>query len=418
MYISLPDRRARKSPASSGVPVTRVSSVVITLGIVSMLTDISSESVASILPLYITGALGLSTIAYGFIDGIYQGVSAIVRIGGGWASDRADQPKWVAFGGYALSAVAKVWLLFASGFAAITAVIAVDRLGKGLRTAPRDALITVSSDETNLGRSFGVHRMLDTVGAALGPLLAFVILYFLPTGYHLIFLVSLACATVGVILLGLLVPGRRPRRERALAGEPVRPFRWRTLSDPRLRRLVLAAGIFAVLTVGDGFIYLVLQARSPFAAVWFPLLYVGTNVAFFVFAVPFGRLADRFGRAKMFVLGHCALLAAYACAALPIGGAAITIVCLVLLGAFYAATDGVLAALAGEFTPKDSTASGIAMAQTVVALGRLLGSTGFGVLWFAVGSQAAVTIVGVALAVAIPAVLVAMRPLVSDRLRT
>jgi len=120
----------------------------------------------------------------------------------------------------------------------------------------------------------------------------------------------------------------------------------------------------------------------------------------------------------MFVLGHCALLAAYACAALPIGGAAITIVCLVLLGAFYAATDGVLAALAGEFTPKDSTASGIAMAQTVVALGRLLGSTGFGVLWFAVGSQAAVTIVGVALAVAIPAVLVAMRPLVSDRLRT
>ena len=309
-------------------------------------------------------------------------------------------------------------LFFASGFAAITAVIAVDRLGKGLRTAPRDALITVSSDETNLGRSFGVHRMLDTVGAALGPLLAFVILYFLPTGYHLIFLVSLACATVGVILLGLLVPGRRPRRERALAGEPVLPFRWRTLTDPRLRRLVLAAGIFAVLTVGDGFIYLVLQARSPFAAVWFPLLYVGTNVAFFVFAVPFGRLADRFGRAKMFVLGHCALLAAYACAALPIGGAAITIVCLVLLGAFYAATDGVLAALAGEFTPKDSTASGIAMAQTVVALGRLLGSTGFGVLWFAVGSQAAVTIVGVALAVAIPAVLVAMRPLVSDRLRT
>jgi len=418
MYISLPDRSARKSPASAGVPVTRVSSVVITLGIVSMLTDISSESVASILPLYITGALGLSTIAYGFIDGIYQGVSAIVRIGGGWASDRADHPKWVAFFGYGVSALAKVWLLFASGFAAVATVIAIDRLGKGVRTAPRDTLITVSSDDSNLGRSFGVHRMLDTVGAALGPLLAFVILFFLPTGYHLIFLVSLAFATVGVILLGLLVPGRRPRRERAIAGEPVRPFRWRTLAEPRLRRLVLAAGIFAVLTVGDGFIYLVLQARSPFAALWFPLLYVGTNVAFFIFAVPFGRIADRIGRAKMFVLGHCGLLAAYACAALPVGGAVITIVCLVLLGAFYAATDGVLAALAGEFTPKDGTASGIATAQTVVALGRLIGSTGFGVLWFAVGSQAAVTIVGIALAVAIPAVLVTMRPLISERSRT
>jgi len=415
MYISLPDRNARRTAPRSAVPATRVSSVVVTLGIVSMLTDISSESVASILPLYITGALGLSTIAYGFIDGIYQGVSAVVRIGGGWASDRADRPKWVALFGYGVSALAKVWLLFATGFAAIASVIAIDRLGKGVRTAPRDALITVSSDDSNLGRSFGVHRMLDTVGAAVGPLLAFVILYFLPSGYHLIFIVSLACATVGVILLALLVPGRRPRRESATTGAAARPFRWRALAEPRLRRLVLAAGVFAVLTVGDGFIYLVLQARSPFAAVWFPLLYVGTNVAFFVFAVPFGRLADRVGRTRMFVLGHCGLLAAYACAALPVGGAAITIACLVLLGAFYAATDGVLAALAGEFTPRDGTASGIAVAQTVVALGRLLGSTGFGFLWFAVGSQLAMTIVGVALAVAIPTVLLALRPTMGAR---
>jgi MFS family permease len=163
--------------------------------------------------------------------------------------------------------------------------------------------------------------------------------------------------------------------------------------------------------VGDGFIYLVLQDRSPFAAQWFPLLYVGTNVAFFLFAVPLGRAADRFGRARVFVLGHLALLAAYACAALPVGGAAITIVCLVLLGAFYAATDGVLAALAGEVTPPESTASGIAAAQTVVAVGRLLGSTGFGILWFAAGREAAIIIVAVALAVAIPALLAVVGPL-------
>ena len=410
MYISLTPGGPRQL---RGAPATRVSSVVVTLGVVSMLTDVSSESVASILPLYITGALGLSTIAYGFIDGIYQGVSAIVRIGGGWVSDRADQPKWVAFFGYGVSALAKIWLLFASGFAAIATVIAVDRLGKGVRTAPRDALITASSDESNLGRSFGVHRMLDTIGAAAGPLLAFLILTFMPTGYHVVFIVSLAFATVGVLLLGLLVPARRPRHERAVDGEAVRPFRWRRLTDPRLRRLMLAAGVFAVLTVGDGFVYLVLQARSPFAAQWFPLLYVGTNIAFFAFAVPFGRLADRYGRARMFVAGHAALLAVYACAALPVGGVAVTVLCLVLLGAFYAATDGVLAALAGEFTPPDATASGIAAAQTVVALGRLAGATGFGVLWFAVGSQTAVVVVAVALAVAIPAMLLATRPLVA-----
>ena len=132
--------------------VTRVSSVVVSLGIVSMFTDISSESVSAILPLYITGVLGLSTVAYGFIDGLYQGVSAIVRIAGGWAADRGDQPKWIAFFGYGIAAIARVGLLFASGFAAITAIVAVDRIGKGIRTAPRDALISASSTPANLGR--------------------------------------------------------------------------------------------------------------------------------------------------------------------------------------------------------------------------------------------------------------------------
>nr|WP_184240694.1 MFS transporter [Conyzicola lurida] len=376
-----------------------------------MLTDISSESVASILPLYITGALGLSTIAYGFIDGLYQGVSAIVRIGGGWASDRTDHSKWVAFAGYALSAGTKIVLLVVNGFAAVATVIALDRLGKGIRTAPRDALITASSTTTNLGRSFGVHRMLDTIGAAVGPLLAFVILFLIPQGYHVVFVASLAFALLGVAILGLLVPGRRAAREGRERVAPRAPFRWRNLTDPRLRRLILAAGVLAVLTVGDGFVYLVLQDRSPFAAQWFPLLYVGTNVAFFLFAVPLGRVADRFGRARVFVLGHVALLAAYACAALPVGGAVVTVACLALLGAFYAATDGVLAALAGELAPEGSTASGIAAAQTVVAVGRLVGSTGFGVLWFAVGRESAVLIVAAALAVAIPVLFVLVRPL-------
>ena len=415
MYISLNERGDAEQPSAGNAQAKRrVSSVVITLGIVSMLTDVSSESVSAILPLYITSAMGLSTIAYGFIDGLYQGVSAVVRIGGGWASDRADQPKWIAFFGYGISALAKVWLLFAGGFAMIIAVVTVDRLGKGVRTAPRDALITASSDPPNLGRSFGVHRMLDTIGAAVGPLLAFVILYFIPTGYTTVFVVSLAFAIVGVILLGLLVPNRRPRSERAAASsEPRRPVRWRNLNDPHLRRLMLAAGVLGLLTVGDGFIYLVLQVRGSFAAQWFPLLYVGTNVAFFVFAVPLGRLADRFGRVRIFVIGHGALLSAYALTALPVGGATITILCMVLLGFFYAATDGVLAALAAQFSPPGNTASGIAATQTVVAVARLIASTGFGVLWFAIGRVDAMLIVAAVLALAIPAVVVILRPLLT-----
>ncbi|MCU1424759.1 MAG: major facilitator transporter [Microbacteriaceae bacterium] len=416
MYISF-DRKRVAAPASAS-PVSRVSSTVVILGVVSLLTDVSSESVASILPLYITGALGLSTIAFGFIDGLYQGVSAIVRIGGGWASDRSDQPKWIAVFGYGVSALAKVWLLIASGFAAVVGVITVDRLGKGVRTAPRDALITAASDDSNLARSFGVHRTLDTIGAAAGPLLAFVILSVLPTGYEVVFVVSLCFAVLGVVLLALLVPARHPRAERVSRGEPRAPFRWRNLAEPRLRRLMLAAGMLAVLTVGDGFIYLVLQDRSSFAAQWFPLLYVGTNVAFFLFAMPLGRLADRLGRARVFVVGHVALLGAYAFAALPVGGIVITVACLLLLGAFYAATDGVLAALAGEFAPAGNTASGIAAAQTVVAVGRLIGATSFGFLWFAAGREAAVIIVAIALAIAIPLMLVLVGPLVTAKATT
>ncbi|TFD52142.1 MFS transporter [Cryobacterium frigoriphilum] len=402
-----------------------------------MLTDISSESVAAILPLYLTSVLGLSTIAFGFIDGLYQGVSAVVRIAGGYAADRTEQPKWVAFFGYAISALARIGLLVGTGFGVIAAVVTIDRLGKGVRTAPRDALITASSLPENLGRSFGVHRMLDTIGAAIGPLLAFLVLFFIPSGYNVIFVVSLAFALLGLVILGLLVPNlsRRPlaatpagaaNAVRAVAVPEVasevglevgpeapvaRPrFRWRYLNDPRLRRLLLVAGIFGLLTVGDGFIYLVLQARSSFAAAWFPLLYVGTNLAFLVCAVPLGRLADRFGRLRVFIIGHGALLAAYVCAALPTIAALATIGCLVLLGIFYAASDGVLAALASQYTPDGSTASGIAAAQTVVALARLLASVGFGFLWFALGRESAVLIVAALLAVAIPAAALLLRP--------
>ncbi|WP_234980799.1 MFS transporter [Agromyces cerinus] len=384
------------------VASARVSSVVIALGIVSMFTDISSEATAAILPLYITGVIGLSTVAYGFIDGLYQGVSAIVRIAAGYAADRGDQPKWVAMFGYGISAIARVGLLFASGFAALTAVVVVDRLGKGARTAPRDALIAASSEPSSLGRSFGVHRMLDTVGAAVGPLLAFVILLFIPDGYTTVFVVSLAFAVLGVIVLGIFVPNKRPRAERAAGDGRPAPFRWKHLGDPRLTRLLLVAALFGSVTIGDGFVYLVLQSRGAFAAEWFPLFYVGTNIAFLALAVPFGRLSDRFGSARIFVIGHVALLGTYVLAAIPVSGALITIACLVLLGAFYAATDGILAALASQCTPVAARASGIAAAQTVVAVTRLIASVGFGLLWYTIGRTEAVMVVAVILAVLIP----------------
>lgn len=398
MYISVNDRPVDKA---ANEPRTKVAPVVISLGFVSLLTDISSESVSAILPLYLTSVVGLSTVAYGFLDGLYQGVSAIVRIAGGWAADRGDHPKWVAFIGYGLSALARVGLLFAGGFAAITAVISADRIGKGIRTAPRDAMIAASTPTGHLGRAFGVHRTLDTVGAAIGPLLAFGILWAIPEGYTTVMVVSLAFALAGVALLGLLVPDQRSRPATPVQARAEARFRWKDVADPRLNRLLVAAGVLGLLTIGDGFIYLALLDRGGFAAKWFPMMYVGTNVAYLCLAMPIGRLADRVGRTRVLITGHGALVLTYVCAALPIGNAVAIVIPLILLGTFYASTDGVIAAVAGRLVKPEVRASGIASAQTVVALARLGSSTGFGFLWYTVGPRQALLIAAALLLVVI-----------------
>ena len=407
MYITLSDRPQARDQKPAGKR-RRVAPVVIMLGVVSLVTDISSESVAAILPLYLTASLGLSAMSYGFIDALYQGVSALVRIGGGWAADRGGHPKWVAFLGYGLSAVARFFLLFSTGLAAISAVISADRVGKGIRTAPRDAMISAATPQESLGYAFGVHRALDTTGAAVGPLIAFAVLWWIPDGYLTVMVISFGFAILGVALLGLVVPDRpssaTPRSER-------QPVRWRAVKTPGLVRLLVVAGALGLLTVGDGFIYLALLDRGGFAAHWFPLLYVGTNIAYLSLAIPIGRLADRIGKAQVLIGGHVALLAAYATVAISWNIAASTVLALLLLGTFYAATDGVIAALAGRLVPSSVRASGIASAQTVVALARMASSAVFGVLWFLVGPQLALTLVGATLLLALPVALAAVRRL-------
>jgi len=402
MYISVRDRPASGTARGSTSTRPPVGRVVITLGIVSLLTDVSSESVSAILPLYLTAVVGLTPVAYGFIDGLYQGVSALVRLGGGWLADASDRPKWVAFLGYGLSAVARVFLLFASGAAGIAAVVTADRIGKGIRTAPRDAMISTATPTEHLGRAFGVHRMLDTIGAALGPLIAFGLLVVVPDGYSVVLVVSLAFALAGVALLGLLGPDVRARRDRERTSGPTPPpFRWRDLTDARLRPLLAVAGVLGLLTIGDGFIYLALLDHGGINTTWFPLFYVGTNVAYLLLAVPVGRLADRVGRARTLVLGHLALVGAYLCAVLPTSTAAATVGTLLLLGTFYAATDGVIAAIAGRLVPVQARSSGIAVAQTVVALARMLASAGFGLLWLLLGPTVAMATVAALLVLAV-----------------
>lgn len=421
MYVTL--RGTPKASAEGTGPALRrtVPSAVLGFGVVSMLTDISSESVAAVLPLYITAVLGMGPLAYGFFDGIYQGVSAAVRILGGWWADSTRRPKWVAFVGYLASAVSRVALLFATGFGAITAVITTDRLGKGLRTGPRDALIATASNPADLGRNFGVHRSLDTLGALIGPLIAFAVLAAVPFGlggFHSVFVFSAAFAVLGLVVLALAVPDLRGRAASRPAtdadgGPRVRrvPVRLSDLARPELRRVLLVAGLLGLVTVGDGFIYLALSDRGAVAATYFPLLFVGTNFAYLALAVPLGKLADRVGRAGVFLGGHAVLLGVYLLAASSVGGIASLVVVLLMLGTFYAATDGVLAALATQTIPEESRASGIAAAQTVVALTRFVSSVGFGLMWQLGGRSEALWLMSGALVVALAGAFVGLRPI-------
>ena len=444
MYVTL--RGAPKSEKKSKEPRglrRKVPSAVLAFGMVSLLTDISSESVAAVLPLYITAVLGMGPLAYGFFDGIYQGVSAAVRILGGWWADSTRRPKWVAFVGYFASAVSRVLMLFATGFGAITAVITTDRLGKGLRTGPRDALIATASDPADLGRNFGVHRAMDTFGALVGPLIAFAVLAAVPFGlggFHSVFVFSAAFAVLGLVVLAVAVPDLRAK-EPVIAAEDVTvgaraggrkkgeegreaarderkrriALRLSDLSRPELRRVLIVAGLLGLATVGDGFIYLALSDRGSVAATYFPLLFVGTNAAYLALAIPLGKLADRIGRGVVFIGGHALLLGVYALTASKIGGIGTIIVVLALLGTFYAATDGVLSALATQTIPEESRASGIAAAQTVVALARFVSSVGFGLMWQLAGRTEALWVMGGVLVVALVGATWFLRPVLTAR---
>ena len=356
----------------------RVSANVVALGMVSLVTDVSSEMVTAVLPLYLVLGLGLNPLQFGLLDGLYAGATALVRVLGGHLADRWRRLKAVAGFGYGLSAVCKLGLVAAgSSVAAIGVVLAADRTGKGVRTAPRDALISLSSEPDALGRSFGVHRALDTVGAFLGPLVAMAVLALSLGGYPSVFFTSFCVAAIAVLLLALFVRDHHGGVDRAAVSLRTAAG---LLKQSDFRRVTLWAALLGLVTVGDSFVYLALQRRWEIAATFFPLLPLGTAGVYLVLALPLGKLADRIGRWPVFLGGHAALCLALVLLCGP-AYAAIPVVALGLHGVFYAATDGVLMAAAGPLIPRDLRATGMAVVQTGQAVARMLSSVLFGLAW-------------------------------------
>ena len=377
---------------------TRVGRNVVLLGLVSLFTDISSEMVAAILPLYLVYTLGFSPLQFGVVDGLQQGAAAIVRILGGFLADRTRRHKEVAALGYGISAVTRLALLFAHSVQALGAIVFLDRTGKGIRTAPRDALISLSSERDQLATAFGVHRSLDTAGAMLGPLIAFSLLTLTPGEFDPIFVVSFCAALLG---LGLLILFVENRPVLAPDDSPVSLVSAaRLLGTRRFSVLVAVAGALGLVTISDGFLFIALQRRLDFEPRYLPLLFVGTALSYMLLAIPVGRVADRFGRGRTFVAGYLPLLAAYGLLLLPAGPPAEIPVYLVLLGLYYAATDGVLMALASATLPPPLRGSGLALLVTSTSLGRLLASVLFGMIWTWYDVETAIAAFAIALCIA------------------
>ncbi|MFF3677195.1 MFS transporter [Streptomyces sp. NPDC002120] len=396
MYLAAngrPDAPPRPQGARRRVPAA-----VLALGAVSLVTDVSSEMVTAVLPLYLVLDLGLTPLQFGFLDGMFNGATALVRLLGGRLADRRGRHKRVAGAGYLLSALSRLGLLLAGGATAgIAAALAADRLGKGIRTAPRDALISLSGPPETLGRSFGVHRAMDTTGALLGPLAAFAVLWATADAYDAVFAVSFCTGLLGVLLLVLYVPAAAPA-----APGPARPAGTAALRDPAFRRVLYAAALLGATTIGDAFLYLLLLRALDLPPALFALLPLGAAAVYLLLAVPAGRFADRSGRRPAFLLGHGALLCAYAVLLAPVSWPTVVAV-LALLGIFYAGTDGVLMALAAPALPAQGRAGGLALLQTGQALARLLGAAGFGAAWTLWGQRPALWAAVLALAGALVA---------------
>lgn len=317
--------------AQQALPAT-----VYALGATSLLTDVSTEMVASILPVYLLVALKLSPSEYGLLDGLFRGGAAIVALLlGGILTSASGRSKLIAGLGYAFSSVTRLLLLLGSSFAIVACSLVLDRFGKGVRVAPRDAMLAASVPTSQLGRAFGVHRGMDAVGAMLGPLLAAFILWRIPNGFNWVFAISLIVSVFG--LLAFFVFVRQPE----IRAENASRFAWRQIFGgslpPACRTLLILAMMLAVFTVGEGMIYAHVQRSFSLEPYLQPLLPVATASVFLLLAAPIGRLADRYGSVRVFACAHLMLLPMYALLGLSEPSVLTILLIVTAMGVFFAA---------------------------------------------------------------------------------
>lgn len=352
-------------------------------GAVSFANDAASEMLTPLLPVFLTATLGAGPAIVGLVEGVAEATASLLKLASGRLADRGWNAKGLVVGGYGLSNAARPLIALAPGWGAVLALRFADRVGKGVRTAPRDAWIARASGGGRQGLAFGFQRAMDHAGAMLGPLAAFALL---AAGVPLreVFLWSVV---PGALVIALLVFGL-PRAAPALPAAGAPPLRWRAL-DARVRALVVASAGLALAAVPEAF--LVLWARDRGIDLAFvPLLWAAASGAKALVAAGGGALSDRAGRLPVVVGGWALRVAVLAALAAVAGGGPVVTWALFLAWAIaLASTESAERALVGELAPPAQRGAAFGLYHLATGLAALPGALLFGVLWEAFGAAAA-----------------------------
>ncbi len=362
---------------------------VLVLGLVSLFNDISSEMLYPLTPIFLTAVLGAPVAVVGLIEGIAEATASLTKAYSGWISDKFQKRKPLIALGYGLSAVSKPLLSLATGWPMVLGLRFGDRVGKGVRTAARDALIADSTDAANRGRAFGFHRALDTSGAVFGPLLALALLGLLGENLRLVFLLAFIPAAIGVILIAKV----RERPRSAPNSRAPFSFRW-SLFDRRFKVFLIVILVFSLGNSSDAF--LILRAKELFgdSTLLTVLAYAFYNVVYALAATPAGILSDRIGRKWVMGGGFIVFAAVYFGFALA--GRPETIWALFAVYGFYIAmTEGVGKAFTVDLVPNELRGTALGSYHAVVGIMSLPASLLAGLLWTYVSPEATFALGGV-----------------------
>ncbi len=354
---------------------------VIKLGTISFFGDVASEMLYPITPLFLTGVLGASMASMGFIEGVAEAVSALLKIYAAHWSDRLAKRKPFIVAGYILSSLAKPLTGFAQIWPHVLLARSMDRVGKGLRTAPRDALLSDSVEVSQRGTAFGWHRLMDTLGATVGPLLAILLLTLHPNNLRDIFYWAFI---PGLITIAIVLSIKEPSKLQKSKNNWENPFKaWRKFPT-QFKTYMMAWGLFNLGNSSD--VFLLMKAKAVgFSTIWVILLYCIYNLVYALSSPLFGQLSDRIERKKVLTIGLMIYAAVY------LGFAQVHVkwhfwILFIIYGLYMGATEGVGKALAVDFSPKEFKATGIGILGAVTGLCAILSSSIAGIVWDQMGS--------------------------------